>query len=419
MSQLKGPSSTLLGASLAGFSLWASAFRYRGFRFLWVSLLFNSFAMWMEQLALGWLILEMTDSPFMVGVAAAVRLAPFLLIGILAGAVADWVDRHLFLRFLTAAAGLVTVIMAVLIISDAIQVWHALLLSLASGVFRAFTATVRPSYVYDLVGPNEALNGMALASLSQRLGGVIGSLAAGFLIVTVDVGGAYLAMSASYVLATVILFAITEVGQAAPTERHPVVENIRSSFRAMRGNRTLVYLMALTASVEMLGFSHQTLLPVIARDVLGVGAGGLGIMMAVRSAGGVLGVLFLAVLGNYRRKGWLSLISITLFGIGIIALSQSGIFIVMLIMLTLTNFAAGINGVLGQTLMQANVPNEERGRAMGSWAASIGLAPLGHLELGAVAGALGTPVALLINGAALAVIGVASAIGLPRIRRLE
>ena len=419
MSQLKGPSSTLLGASLAGFSLWASAFRYHGFRFLWVSLLFNSFAMWMEQLALGWLILEMTDSPFMVGVAAAVRLAPFLLIGILAGAVADRVDRHLFLRFLTAAAGLVTVVMAVLVISNTIQVWHALLLSLASGVFRAFTATVRPSYVYDLVGPNEALNGMALASLSQRLGGVIGSLAAGFLIATVDVGGAYLAMSASYVLATVILFAITEVGQAAPTERHSVVENIRSSFRAMRGNRTLVYLMALTASVEMLGFSHQTLLPVIARDVLGVGAGGLGIMMAVRSAGGVLGVLFLAVLGNYRRKGWLSLISMTLFGIGIIALSQSGIFIVMLIMLTLTNFAAGINGVLAQTLMQANVPNEERGRAMGSWAASIGLAPLGHMELGAVAGTLGTPVALLINGAALAIIGVASAIGLPRIRRLE
>ncbi len=368
---------------------------------------------------LGWLILEMTNSPFMVGVGAAVRLAPFFFVGIPSGAIADRVPRHLFLRFITLGSGVAVLLLAALIILDVVQVWHILLLSFVSGTFRAFDWTVRSSYVYDLVGSKEALNGIALASLSQRVGGIAGGLGAGFLITTVDVGGAYLAMAASHVLATIILFAITEIGQSAPTGRQSVMENVRSTFRVIRENRVLAFLMVLTASTEMLGYSHQTLFPVFARDVLGVGAGGLGIMMAIRSVGGFLGVLFLAALGDYRRKGLLMLVSVTLFGVGLMVFSQMDVFIVVLIILLLTNFAAGISGVLGQTLMQTNVPNEERGRAMGTWVLSVGVSPLGHMELGGVAGALGAPFAILINGIALALIGITSAFALPRMRRLE
>ncbi len=369
--------------------------------------------------ALGWLVLELTDSPFMVGLVSAARLAPFLLVGIPAGAIADRVRRHIFLRFISAATTLIALLMAALVLLDIAQVWQLMVLAFLSGGLRATNLTVRSSYVYDLVGPKEALNGLALTSLSQRLGGVLGGLGAGFLIDLKGTGAAYIAIAAGYVVATIILFLMKEVGQSAPVKRQSVTENLRGAFHAIRTNRVLAFLMILTASTEILGFSHQTLLPVFARDVFRIGASGFGIMMAVRAGGGILGSLVVATLGDFRKKGLLLVVAVTLFGLGLMSFSHSEVVIVALLLLALANFAAGMTGVLEQALMQQSVSNEERGRAMGSMTLSIGLAPIGQIEIGAVASILGAPVALLMNGAALAVLGVVIAVRAPFIRKLE
>ncbi len=402
----------------SGRAAWAGSLRYRDFRLLWSATLLHSLAMGMEQVALGWLVLEMTDSPFMVGVSSALRMAPFFFLGLISGAVADRVDRRIFLRIITLGGSITSGLLALLLVMEIATVWHVLALATATGCLWAFTMTVRQAYIYDIVGPQLALNGMSLNAVSQRLGGVIGAIEAGIIIVEVGIDAQYLAVSASYVGAALVLLATRDLGQAAPTERGPVVKNLVRYLGTIRANRTLMALMFLTATTEIFGFTHQSLLPVFARDVLGVGALGLGLMTAFRQGGGMLGLMLLANMGNSRRKGVFMFATAAGFGLGQMAVPLASNIFLFLALLTFINACASGVDTLYKTLMQASVPNEQRGRAMGSWVLSIGLAPVGHLGIGAMAGALSAPVALLINGSVLTFVTVASALGMPRLRRL-
>ena len=405
--------------ALFGGAAWAASFRFRDFRFLCGSTLLQSLGMGMEHVALGWLVLELTDSPFMVGLASAARMAPFFFLGILSGAVADRVDRRVLLRFLAAAASIVAAALALLLVAEAAQVWHVMVLAVAMGCVWAFTMTLRQAYTYDIVGPELALNGLSLNALSQRAGGVAGAIMAGAIIATLGVGAQYLAVSASYLAGGAVLLAVRDVGQSAATGQESVLRGVLGYIELIRGNRTLMILMLLAAATEVFGFTHQSLLPVFARDVLGVGAVGLGVMSAVRQGGGIIGLLFLASLGDFRRKGLLMFAAAVGFGLGQMAFSLATSIFVFVAVLAFVNACASVADTLYKTLMQRNVPNEQRGRAMGSWVLSIGTAPAGHLGVGAMAGALGAPGALLINGGILTFIGLTTAIGLPRIRRLS
>jgi MFS family permease len=374
--------------------------------------------MGMERVSLGWLIFQMTDSVFMLGVASAASMAPFFFLGIVSGAVADWAERRLFIRFLTIGGGFAAGLMALVLLTDAARVWHVMGLAVLSGCIRAFIMTVRQAYTFDIVGPDHALNGLALSGVATSLGGIGGALLGGVLISTLGIGEQYLVVAASYGLAVAILMGTRDVGQAAVGDRGSVLENLVGYVQLLRVNRTLMSLMLLTATVEIFGFTHQTLLPVFARDVLNVGATGLGVMTAVRQAGGLVGVMVLANLGDFRRKGLLLFVTATAFGLGLMAFSVVSHILLFLALLALVNGCAMSVDTLNRTLMQANVPNEQRGVAMGSWVLSIGTAPLGHLGVGALGGWLGAPGALLVNGAILAFLGVSAAVGLPKIRRL-
>ena len=354
----------------------------------------------------------------MVGVSFAARMAPFFFLGILSGAVADRVDRRVFLRFVTFSGSLTAALLALVLIADVVQVWHVMALTVASGCTWAFVETVRQAYAYDIVGPERALNGLALSAFGRQIGGLFGALAAGFIISGVGMGGQYLAIASSFAAASVILLATREVGQAALTRRESVLQNLRGYIHLIRTNRTLLILMFLASTTEIFGFTHHSLLPVFARDALGVGPLGLGIMMTFRQAGAMTAVLLLANLGNENRKGRLMFIAATAFGVGQIVLSRTGNLVLFVVLLGLVNACAQAVDALYKVLMQANVPNEQRGRAMGSWVMSLGTAPMGHVGIGAIAGVLGAPGALLINGGVLTFVSAVSLIGMPRIRRL-
>ena len=406
-------------AYLTGNATWATSFQHRDFRFVWVATLLHSMGMGMEQVALGWLVLDLTDSPFMVGVSAAARMAPFFFLGLLSGAVADRVDRRMFLRVITLGSSVAPAVMVLVIATGTVQMWHIMGLAVATGCFWAFVQTARQAYIYDIVGPERALNGMALSAVGTQIGGVGGSLLAGLIIATVGVEWQYLALSASAIASATALMATRHVGQAAAANRDPVFKNLLGYLELIRQNRTLMVLMCLAATTELFGFTHMSLLPVFAKDVLGIGALGLGVMTAFRQFGGFLGLMLLASLGDFRRKGMLMFVVAVGFGLGQMAFSLTANVFAFVAILCFVNACAHGVDTLYKTLMQANVANEERGRAMGAWVLSIGVAPVGHVGVGAVAGALGAPGALLINGGILTVVSVAAAIGLPRMRRLE
>jgi len=398
---------------------WASSLRFRDFRLFWASTFFYSVGTGMEHVAVGWLVFDITGSAFMVGVAAAARMAPLFFLGILSGAMADWLERRLFLLFSALGGVAVAAIMAMLLLSGDPPVWAVVVLVAAGGCVLAFTLTTRNAYTYDIVGSEHALNGLSLNQMAMQVGGIAGALASGALIELVGPGWQYLGVGGSYLGSALILLVIGRSARTAEPQREPVLRSLVGYIRFLRENRVIMALMCLTSITEVLGFSHMTMLPVFAKEVLHVGPAGLGYLTAVRQAGGLLGLALLANLRDYRRKGLLMFIIATAFGIGLMGFSLSTALVYFIVVLAAVNACAMSVDTLYKTLMQSNVPDEQRGRAMGSWVLSIGVAPVGHLGVGGLATALGAQGALLVNGAMLAGVSLAAAIGLPKIRRLE
>ncbi|MAQ54427.1 MAG: hypothetical protein CL719_06155 [Chloroflexi bacterium] len=398
---------------------WASSLRFRDFRLFWASTFFYSVGTGMEHVAVGWLVFDITGSAFMVGVAAAARMAPLFFLGILSGAMADWLERRLFLLFSALGGVAVAAIMAMLLLSGDPPVWAVVVLVAAGGCVFAFTLTTRNAYTYDIVGSEHALNGLSLNQMAMQVGGIAGALASGALIELVGPGWQYLGVGGSYLGSALILLVIGRSARTAEPQREPVLRNLVGYIRFLRENRVIMALMCLTSITEVLGFSHMTMLPVFAKEVLHVGPAGLGYLTAVRQAGGLLGLALLANLRDYRRKGLLMFIIATAFGIGLMGFSLSTALVYFIVVLAAVNACAMSVDTLYKTLMQSNVPDEQRGRAMGSWVLSIGVAPVGHLGVGGLATALGAQGALLVNGAMLAGVSLVAAIGLPKIRRLE
>ena len=405
---------------MTGIGNWAASLRIRDFRLLWASTLLYSLATGMEQVSVGWLIFELTGSELMVGVGAAARMVPFFLFGILSGAITDRWDRRLLLGIGNLGAAIVALVMALLLLLGGLtNVWIVVGLVGALGSMFAFTLTVRQTYTFDIVGSGLSLNGLALGAMAMQGGGIIGSLASGALIEAAGAGWQFVVAGVCYLSAAAATLALNNPGRSLRQTSTSVLSNLAGYVSLVRSRRFLLALMLLTAVTEVLGFTHMTLLPVFAKEVVQVGPTGLGVMTAFRQAGGLLGLWLLAGLGTTRKKGLLMFTTAIGFGGGLMAFSLSGNLFAFLAVLLFVNACAMAVDTLYKTLMQGLVSDEERGRAMGSWVLSIGFAPVGHVGVGALAGVVGAQRALLINGAILSVVSLITMIGMPNIRRLD
>ena len=408
-----------------------AALEYPDIRVLCLSTMSNQLAQGIQQVVLGLLVLQYTESHLMVGVIYAARSAPNLAVGLIAGSITDRIDRRQIMTLTVWGMATLAFIVAALFLTGRLTEWqlsYVLLLStFLLGTLQAFYMTARQVYVYDIVGAAGAINGIALVSLGQRVGQIGGALLAGVLMAGTgpwgtfegqEPGITFLVMGISYVLGALALHYLRQAGQAAPMEREPMLDNILNYFRALRDNRVMLSLMISTAATETFGFSHQVMLPILAQEVLGVGPAGLGLLTAARFAGGAIGVVVLAALGIVRRRGMLLLGVLALFGIGQVLLGQAWNLWMALLFVTMTNMMAAASDVLHQSLLQLSVPNEQRGRAMGSWIVGIGSAPWGQLQIGYISDITGSRFALFINGIALVTVAMVMGLVLPRLRRL-
>ncbi len=390
----------------------------RDFRLLVAAATGNYMGYGGEQVVIGLLVFRITGSSAWVGVALALYFLPLFIFGMAAGAIADWMDRRKLLRIIEAVIGINLVVFAVLAALEAVAIWQVLLMTFVSGSARAVYLPVRQSYAYDIVGAEQIVAGLGLLTIGMRAGQLLGALVAGSVMQRLGTDVAL------FVLATFhgITFLIVSRLRSIPTEAHtnpvPILENLREYLQEMRHNRTLSMLIAVTASVEVLGFSFATILPELATERLGVGAEGLGIMHAIRAAGGFAAGLALAGAVSIRRRGLAYLGVIYAFGLALIALAASPNFATILVAVLAVAALAAASDVLTQSMMQLSVPDRLRGRAMGAWVFAIGSAPLGHLEMGALAASVGVGTALGLNGAALIIIGILTTIVAPRLRNL-
>ena len=410
-----------MSVAIANLPVWARSFAFADFRLLWLNVLLQSAAQGMHWVAVGWLVFDVSDSEFLVGASAALSMAPFFFLGPVAGAVADRVDRRKLTLAITLAAMMAALAMAAILFAGVAGIGWILALAAAAGCVSAFIMTTRQSLTYDIVGARLALNGMSLNSVSMQIGLIGGPLLFSVFITRFGAGGLFLIIGGCYAASGAFPLFMRSPSSAAarPIRRESVRRVLAEYVGIMRRNRVLATLMALAAATELFGFAHMAILPVIAKDVLNLDASGLGVMTAVRQTGGVAGLLALSALGDFRRKGFLMFGVMFAFGASLMSLIFQIGAAYYVAMLALATACAMSVDTIYMTLMQENVPDDQRGRAMGAWTLSIGVAPVGHLSIGALAGRIGAPASLFASGAALAASTLCAAAALPKIRRLE
>ena len=418
------------------------ALRNRDLRVLMSASFFDAIGHMGEQVALSWLILDLTDNPFMVGVSLALRMAPLFFLGIPAGTIADMVDRRLLIRALNLVMALLMVGIGALLYLEMLQVWHLLAFAVVGGCLSAIHQAARQSFAFDVVGRENLLTGLAYVGLGMRLGGLVGAVAAGYLIDGPGAHMAYWMLASGYIVSTLLLSFIRSPGQAAARSRQPIMENLREFGGELRRNTPLLTLVIIVAATETLGFSSGATLPSLARDVLNVGAEGLGWLNGFRNGGAVVAILLLSLFGEVGRRGALLLLNLLVFGAALVLLGQSPVvatflpgggtsgesaslilgqspaFVIALLATGIVGGAMAMSDIFSQSMMQNIVPNEQRGRAMGAWIVGIGTAPIGNLQVGAILKAAGVGIALSANGIALALVGAAIFAFYGRMRRM-
>jgi MFS family permease len=400
--------------------LYPAPLRFPDFRVLWLGAIASGSGFLGERIVVGWFLLEATDSPFSVGLGLALSMVPNLLLGVPAGVLADRFDRRMLMRVSGFGAALNVAVLGGLGLAGLLEVWQVLLLSFGGGCLRTLGSPARQTYAFDIVGPSQVVGALAMINLGQRFGGIIGSLAIGAVLATWGVGAAFLTIAGAHAVSGAVIFLARSRGQAAPATNRlqPIWAGFGEYAGELTRNRTLALLIILTASVEVLGFSFQALLPSIARDRLDTGAGGLGFLNAMTAFGGLASVAFITLRGDIEHRGLAFLLVVLVFGLSMIALGQGSTIVLAAAACFLVANLAALSDLLTQSLVQSAVPNELRGRAMGSWSLAIGVGPLGTLQIGALAAAAGITVALTANGLVLVALGFASFLLSKRLRSL-
>lgn len=383
-------------------------------------MLLNAIGMMGETVVLGWLTLELTNSPFMVGLAMGTRMLPLFFVGVLGGALADRFPRHRLLMLTSGGQALTAATLGVVTLAGVVTLGHVLLLTLAAGVLRGVEHAARQSYTHDVVGPASLMNGLAVLGVAMRGGWLLGSLGVGAVIAHAGSGAAYLAVALGFLGGALALLPASTPPRASAAGTASLWASAMEFLVAVGRDRTLLVLMMLTAGAEVLGFAHQALLPSLARDVLEIGPEGLGALNAARSVGGILG-LAAASMRASAGGGRVFIAVLASFGASLIVLGAAPYLVGLvgvLVVLILVNAAGALADLLAQSLLQLSVPTHLRGRAGGAWVVAIGLAPLGQLQMGALASLFGVSIALGASGLALATLAGATVLLFPRVKRV-
>jgi MFS family permease len=387
------------------------------FRWFWLARLAASASMEMGSVAQGWLVYQITGSALALGWVSAARSIARLVLSLYGGALADRLQRRQVLIWCRAAMLANVLVIAILILSGVIQVWHLVLYSFVSGVISSLMMPAQKAYLAELAGRRNLLNAVSLTSVGMGLMGILGASLAGFVIEWTGAQGVYFFIAALYV------WAIFALGRLPPSSSHSsrktsVWADLREGVVYLKTVPIIMPLLGIAIVRIMLGWSYRTLMPVYAEEVLQFGARGLGILSAAPSIGSLLGSLAIASLGDFRGKGKILLIAGLVMGLALVGFSNTQHFVLALFFLVIVGASRNATIITNQTLLQECCSDAYRGRVMAMYMMTVGLLPLGTIPAGAIADAWGVPVALTIQGALMAAIFAALWLSRSRVRDL-
>lgn len=398
---------------------------YRDFRYLWIGQTLQSEGQWMEQVARGFLLWELSHDPFLLGLYATLRTAPALLLAVPAGILSDRISRIALIQFSQITACVLAFAFAALVQTGLVQVWMILAFAVVNGSSEVLRMPARQSMVATLVPGRDLLNAVAVNEVAQytmRIAGPV--LAGGIMSVFVDpfmgVAAVFYLRGILYLIAVVTTSRITAPPMSQEARHRTVFQNLGDTFRYLGNNRPLLALAVLGAVPAAFGQPYQHLMPIFALGIFNVGALGLGVMSSIVGVGALLGSLMLAGMGNLRQMGALLFGSLGVYGVSIILFGLTPWYLGALVLLLAVGGSQACFLAMRQTLTQLLVRDEQRGRVVGvTQLTRGGLSPIGSLQAGALASIFGAPAAVVVMGTTLGVIALVTAFFLPRVRGLE
>jgi MFS family permease len=400
-----------------------AALHHREFQLLWAGQATTAMAVWMDQVARGWLMYELTNSPVQLGLVQGVQALPILVLSPLAGSVADRYPRKQQVIVAQSLAGVLYAVLALLIMTGRIQPWHVYATAFGRAIIQTFHQPARAAMVADAVPARHLTNAIGLNSLGFNVARSIGPALAGVLIATLGTASCYVVQTGCYLLAVVWTLLLRPTPSPA-TSGHTVprtsfgqsiVEGWTFSWRHEAVHTGL--LITMCASLFIMPFT--TLLPVFARDLLGVGATGQGGLLTAMGIGAISSAVLIASLGDRLPRGLLMLGGVTLYGLSVVAFAASPWFRLSLGLMMIVGLAHVSSYALVQTVIQTYSPPAFRGRTMAIFHMSEVVAILGSMLAGTLAALMGARWAVAAMGAAGALLTLTIGAALPYARRIR
>jgi MFS family permease len=383
------------------------AFHYRDFRLQWIGACTSSIGTWMQQVAQSWLILEMSKSPFLLGLDAFLGQIPILLFSLVGGVVADRMDRRRLLLASQVVQLSCAFLIATLLYFKVLQVWHILSISFIVGTAQAFGGPAYQALIPSLVEPEDMPNAIALNSIQFNLARVIGPAVGGWTFTRFGYTWCFALNGLSFV-AVIITLLMMNTKFIPKKSTESMLESMQQGFGFIRSQGAMVSLIALAFLMTFLGIPLLTFLPVIAKSVYHDADGRLfTTMMSVSGCGAIVGALVVAGVGNIKHRGRLALLILTVLGLTISGFALSQWLTLSLILI----FASGaaLVGVFAMiaSLAQLIATHEMRGRVMSVYNVAFrGGMPLGSLVCGWLVPMFTAPVVIAANGALLCLLGL-------------
>src|SRR5947209_7584985 len=395
-----------------GFSEMFRALRHRNFRLFWSGAFLSNTGTWMQAVAQGWLVLQLSNSPFWLGVDGFMATAPGMFLTLAGGVFADLLDRRKLLIYTQAVAGLSALTLGVLVLTHVVQIWMILCLSFVTGCCMALAGPSYMALVFDFVGHEDLANAIALNSTQFQLARALGPVFAGVGFRLFGLAGCFFANGLSFAAVVIglamVRFDRPEKASAAPDrslrDKRAFIQDLTEGFRYVATRPRVSMLLMISAVTSLFGAPYLSMTPVFARDIFHLGETGLAVLMGTAGAGALFGALFLAYLGDFRHKGWFVLGGDLGFALCLMCFSLSTLLPVSLIFLFALGFAIVCSVAVTNTLLQKLVKDEMRGRVMSMFMLSfIGAMPIGNLIAGAASHRFGVQHTLAVGGLIIAV----------------
>lgn len=374
----------------------------RDYRRFWCAQFISNIGGWMQTVAQGWLVLRLTDSPFLLGVVGFANSIPILLLMLPGGVIADQVDRRRLLRIVQSAQAATALLLAGSIYFQVVTVRQVILAAAVNGVAIAFSSPTFQALVLDLLGDRSKLpNAIAMNSLQFNLSRVIGPLLAGLLLTYAGAFACFLANALSYLPIIVI---VGSFGRASQT----IIETIPIGRRLVQGiafawsSSAVRILLFVVASASFFGFPYITLMPVLAKRTFGSAPSGLAILMASLGAGALIGAFFLAFWSSRKERLSVIIGSLSMFGVALIAVARAREVPLLMIALVVAGFTMVTSVASVNTQLQQLIPDQLRGRVLSIYTLCFfGVVPFGNLLGGALTERYGIARTFMLMGVGL------------------